>query len=447
MSDRLDLGREHVILLSAHLLTEVDELHAVGAIGAEVAADVRVLLNGLADADVDRIIRQYRRARVRIEIALDERYQLATAYSSMAAFWSDASAQEDGKVASSYWDSYEHGLRRRLEGLLAETFGSTEAVLVNSGMSALDVALRSIGLRTGDVLVTHDRAYFETSDYLDNVLVPTGVRVERTDLTNREQIRAVLSSGLTAVLIESVLNGPTCDIPLLEPLLAAGIPVILDNSVLSHGLPGSLSADQPSPVLVVESGSKYLSRQASSGVIYGWGELGRQARLTARRVGQQLQGRALHRLRAGEIVHCRHRLAVHAAHLRTFAETLRTELPALQISTAATGTVSRSDVLAQLVSAGANGCLLFVTVPEADEVGDYVHRAIVSEWATVTGHPVRAGFGWTTTAGRSYGRDPLNTDAGRSFIRLSIGLEQSETQRELAMSFAKITDKWTEAKT
>jgi cystathionine beta-lyase/cystathionine gamma-synthase len=261
--------------------------------------------------------------------------------------------------------------------------------------------------------------------------------VVRTDLTCPARIAEALTLRPSAVIVESVLNGPTCDIPVIEPLLESGVPVILDNSVVSHGLSGAFLTGR-SPVLVVESGSKYLCRQASSGVIYGWGESGHAARLVARKVGQQLQGRALHRMRIGEIVHCGHRVAAQAARAEEFATTLRAELPAALVSTAATGAAERDDALAGLVHAGRGGCLLFVSLGESDVDGDELYQSVVAEWAAATGQPVRAGFGWTTTAGRSYGRDALNTSAGRSFIRMSIGLESPERQRELALTFAKV---------
>src|SRR5205823_4856835 len=112
--------------------------------------------------------------------------------------------------------------------------------------------------------------------------------------------RALAAGRPAAVLVETVLNGPGCDLARLDRLHAAGLPLVADNSTLGPAVPLALLRGVPGvsggrastavPVLVFESAAKYLTRQASAGVLYGWGVAAREARLTARRTGQQLTG-------------------------------------------------------------------------------------------------------------------------------------------------------------
>lgn len=427
----------HFQTLAEALHRETAALCAVGLLPDRLVSEVQGSSMAIQRSDAgDEAVELYRRQRNEVAAALDGSYQLAASYASMEEFWADASAQEQGQSWTAYWDSYENGLRRRLEQELATAYGSDQAVLVNSGMSAIDVALRSVGLMPGSTLLTHHNGYFETDEYLTHLLVPNGVHVLRADLTDPTAINRALAERPTAALVEPALNGPGCDVPILDPLLAAGCPLVVDNSVLGHALPGALLSGYSSPVLVVESGSKYLSRQASSGVIYGWGEPAAQARLTARRTGQQLQGRALNRLRTGEIAHCADRLALHAEHAKVFREELALRAPRLTVSDAASGLGGRNDLLARHITNGNRGCLLFVILPIAGAEAEQAHRDAVAGWRPPNETRVRAGFGWTDTTAKAYGADPLNSAAGLCFVRLSIGLEPEETIRELATSFA-----------
>ncbi|BBA95576.1 hypothetical protein RVR_488 [Actinacidiphila reveromycinica] len=370
----------------------------------------------------------YRAARDRLAAHLDASFEPAAAYHSMREFWDDAAAQEEGRSDRSYWDSYENGRRRRAERVAAEAFGSEQAVLVNAGMSALDVAVRASGLRPGDRMLVHDRMYFESRDLLDGLYAPWGVRIVAADLRDPKAVADAVGEHRPALaLAELALNGPRCDVPVLEPLRDAGVRTVLDCSALGHGVRPSALLTGPH-VLYVESGMKYLTRQAGAGVVYGWDEWAAQARLCARRTGQQLQGRALHRLRPAEVAACRRRLAIHAARRERFAGTLSRLAPDLLVTDATSGAAGRDDLTARAVLAGASGCMVFVRLPEG-RGGDHeeAHRAIVADWARRTGAPgVRAGFGWTRTTCRAYGRDTLNTGLGECFTRVSVGIEPPE---------------------
>ncbi|HZM75046.1 MAG TPA: PLP-dependent transferase [Candidatus Limnocylindrales bacterium] len=369
---------------------------------------------------------------------LGARFSPAQAYRSMEEFWADAEAQAIGLSRRAYWDSYENGARRIAEQALASAFGADHAVLVNSGMAALDLAIRC-RLAPVDCLLIHERAYFETQELLSGVYGPWGVKVVSVDMRDAAAVRdAIRAHRPRLALIEMALNGPRCDVPCLEPLLAAETPTIIDMSALGHGLDPSRLALGPN-VVYIESGMKYLTRSAGVGVIYGWSEWIEAARLYARRTGNQLQGRALHWLRYGEIALCRDRLRLHSERRRTFAATLRESMPTLTVSDALTAVGGRDDAAARLVRSGADGCMVFVRLPHVNgRDPEVLHRATVARWARafVSGR-VRAGFGWTETTARAYGRDALNTAMGECFIRISVGIEPHEEIVNIARQLAR----------
>jgi len=421
-----------------------------GALTEEYRAEGFAVPSGLAEAAdgglaFRPLLERYRAAAGQLAGLLDSSFEAAAAYRSMEEFWADAEQQEQGLSPRTYWDSYENGRRRRAEHLAAAAFGSEQAVLVNAGMSALDVAVRASGARPGDTLLVHDRMYFETRDLLDALYLPWGLRTVPVDLRDAEAVTAAIARHSPVLaLAELALNGPRCDVPVLEPLRAAGIRTVLDCSALGHGtVPAELMAGPDT--LYVESGMKYLTRAAGSGVVYGWGEWGEAARLCARRTGQQLQGRALHRIRPGEVAACRRRLALHSARRRRFVDTLERCWPDLVVTDARRAVAGRQDLLARAVERGADGCMAFVALPEGAAADpEAAHRALVAEWAGAWEEPrVRAGFGWTLTTGRAYGRDPLNTALGECFTRISVGIEPEQQIDDLAAHLAHVARKAT----
>jgi cystathionine beta-lyase/cystathionine gamma-synthase len=377
----------------------------------------------------------YRRVRHAVADALHRRFEIAQGYRSMEEFWEDAVRQERGDSDLAFWDSYENGYRRRIEQVIAATFGAERAVAVNSGMAAIDVVLRS-RLQPGSRLLVHERAYFETTELIDHLLAPCGVEVVRTDMTDRDALAAAARQRPDAALVETVVSGPSVDIPHLDVLIDSGVPVLLDNSAIGFALPGSiLSAG--GEVVIVESGTKYLCREASVGVVLGaaWAE---EARATTRRTGVGLQGRGLHHVRPGEIAHVRDRLLIHTHRLSRFVERLRDESDALlTVTTALNGAEGRGDLLARLVHAGAGGCTAYVRYRRPPPDVETACRRGVAGWAAaIGGRRIRAGFGWTDTSARAYGADRLNTAAGHAFVRVSVGIEPEEDVVGMASAMA-----------
>ncbi|CAL3969918.1 unnamed protein product [Diplocarpon coronariae] len=149
--------------------------------------------------------------------------------------------------------------RTHLERHLAKIMGASRALVVGSGMGALDVITRV--LKPGDEVITGDDLYGGTNRLLTYMSQNQGIIVRHVDTTNPSMVRAVVSPKTAMVLLETPTN------PLIKivdiPTIAKDVHdsnknalVVVDNTMLSPMLcnPLELGAD-----IVYESGTKYLS--------------------------------------------------------------------------------------------------------------------------------------------------------------------------------------------
>lgn len=149
--------------------------------------------------------------------------------------------------------------RTHLEKHLAKIMRAKRALVVSSGMGALDVITRQ--LRPGDEVVTGDDLYGGTNRLLKYLSTHGGIIVHHVDTTNPDTVKQVLSSKTAMVLLETPTNPliKIVDIPTIATAAHAANPACLvsvDNTMLSPLLqnPLELGAD-----IVYESGTKYLS--------------------------------------------------------------------------------------------------------------------------------------------------------------------------------------------
>lgn len=149
--------------------------------------------------------------------------------------------------------------RTHLERHLAKIMNANRALVVSSGMGALDVITRV--LKPGDEVVTGDDLYGGTNRLLTYLKNNNDIKVHHVDTTKLESVKAALTEKTTMVLLETPTN------PLIKIVDIAGIAaaahaanpkaiVAVDNTMLSPYLqnPLDLGAD-----VVYESGTKYLS--------------------------------------------------------------------------------------------------------------------------------------------------------------------------------------------
>lgn len=149
--------------------------------------------------------------------------------------------------------------RTHLERHLAKIMNATRALVVGSGMGALDVITRV--LRPGDEVVTGDDLYGGTNRLLTYLKNNNGIIVHHVDTTDPEKVRGVISAKTSMVLLETPTNPliKIVDIPSIAKIvhdMNQKALVVVDNTMLSPMLcnPLDLGAD-----IVYESGTKYLS--------------------------------------------------------------------------------------------------------------------------------------------------------------------------------------------
>lgn len=149
--------------------------------------------------------------------------------------------------------------RTHLEKHLAKIMRAKRALVVSSGMGALDVITRQ--LRPGDEVVTGDDLYGGTNRLLKYLSTHGGIIVHHVDTTTPEKVQEVVSSKTAMVLLETPTNPliKIVDIPTIANMAHIANPACLvsvDNTMLSPLLqnPLELGAD-----IVYESGTKYLS--------------------------------------------------------------------------------------------------------------------------------------------------------------------------------------------
>ncbi|KAE8153741.1 cystathionine beta-l [Aspergillus avenaceus] len=149
--------------------------------------------------------------------------------------------------------------RTHLERHLAKIMSAQRALVVSSGMAALDVITRL--LRPGDEVVTGDDLYGGTHRLLKYLSTNGGIVVHHVDTTQPEKVQEVLSEKTAMVLLETPTNPliKIVDIPQIATAAHEANPnclVAVDNTMMSPLLlnPLELGAD-----IVYESGTKYLS--------------------------------------------------------------------------------------------------------------------------------------------------------------------------------------------
>ncbi|KAH8804795.1 cystathionine beta-lyase [Xylogone sp. PMI_703] len=149
--------------------------------------------------------------------------------------------------------------RTHLERHLAKIMNATRALVVGSGMGALDVITRI--LRPGDEVITGDDLYGGTNRLLTYLSANNGIIVHHVDTTSPERVKDVVSEKTAMVLLETPTNPliKIVDIPTIAKMVHTANEkalVVVDNTMLSPMLanPLDLGAD-----IVYESGTKYLS--------------------------------------------------------------------------------------------------------------------------------------------------------------------------------------------
>jgi cystathionine beta-lyase/cystathionine gamma-synthase len=415
--------------------TLVAEAEAIGRERPALRADIGGIVEGarsLADSrsgalSWDGAGARYQALCERLCAVLTAAGSIACEYGSMEEFWQDAERQAHGDSPNTFWDIYEHGARRRLEKRLAALYRVEDALLLNSGMSALAVAADAAGLRSGDGVWVNPAAYFETSDLLQRTQGQRGIAIAAfaPDSASAPPRLAIFESAQATPAIGQKHDA------VLERLLATDCRIVIDNSLLGPGAAWPPYLTAHARVLFADSTAKYICRQVSGGLLYGSAKAVASAREIARGSGQQLQAAAFNHIRWGHIDAAALRLELHRRNARVLALALEASAAFLE-----TGEAPQLN-FACLGEAGS--CILFLRLRGKDQTLALRHRRLLQRWRETAGADapaIRAGYGWDRTTARCYEGQALKQSGVRDYLRISAGIESIASMARLAQTLA-----------
>jgi cystathionine beta-lyase/cystathionine gamma-synthase len=381
-----------------------------------------------------RSLHAYESVALAVAAAHNLRARIARSYESMEELARDMEAQQEGRSRYTYWDASEHGRRRQIEAAIAARHGAEEALLLNSGMSAIAVALGAMRLSRGATILTGQRGHHATTDYLNRFVAPTGVKIVRVPPWNADAVKEALRAVRPQLaLFETATSAPGGNAPARMDEWFDASPetlFVIDNSVQSLLTPWFEGAEaRGRRLVVIESAARYLAHRNMAGLAYGPEALLSPMRDFARVTGQYLQEKAFNYIRPAEIEHLPWKLRRHAANVWRFLAELH-EVGAVDVS--APGLTADETARASMFRNGP-GCLLFVRIRAPIKTsGPY--RRLLSSWQAQARKqgawvPVRAGFGWSDTIARVFEPGPTG---GQMCLRVSVGVEPAPVADRLA---------------
>lgn len=186
-----------------------------------------------------------------------------------------------GKTADHIYMRLTNPTNRVLEKKLAALAGGSGAVVMASGMAAINNGCLAL-LRSGDEFVSGRSLFMSTYVLFANIFKKYNITVRLVEPTDLGAIEAAITERTRFVYLETIGN-PGMDVPDLAAAAAIahrhGLPLVVDNTLASPYLcrPLELGAD-----VVIESTTKYLSGHgdACGGVVidsgrFDWGGSGR----------------------------------------------------------------------------------------------------------------------------------------------------------------------------
>jgi cystathionine beta-lyase/cystathionine gamma-synthase len=355
---------------------------------------------------------------------------IAQDYNTIEEYWADVALINEGKSQNTYWDTYENGMRRQLESSLAKVYGSESCLFLNSGMSAIHSAIEAQTLSTGDVVMVGEKSYFETGHWLDTYLSPRGVRILKVKTENADEVFEVLQKYQPKLCIfETVINSPDVICLGFDSIFFEASEqtiFIIDNTIQSHLTRWFQIIEHRyhDRLLVVESGSKYITENLMMGIVYGTRFGLVPVRDYARSIGNQLQQRALEHLEC-DFETIDQKLKLHSKNLTI----LNTHINYCLFEFVRPLNYRIVNANQKRLFSNGVGCLLFIQLKGKNLKSR--HRKLVNlirQKMSDSGHMIhiRAGFGYAVTCLRSYEDSGLNQSDSPLYIRISVGCERPE---------------------
>ncbi|MCI0182362.1 trans-sulfuration enzyme family protein [Sulfoacidibacillus ferrooxidans] len=171
--------------------------------------------------------------------------------------------------------SYSRHGNPTVEGLthaMAQLEGAETVIATSSGMAAIDAALFAAGLHAGDTILLSRDLYGASLNLAGKIWSQYGVKSVVADLTDLDQLHAILLKEQPKVLLFEILSNPllkVADAPkIVQMAHEVGCQVIVDSTFTTPLMvkPLSFGVD-----LVVHSATKYLGGHgdAMGGIVAG----------------------------------------------------------------------------------------------------------------------------------------------------------------------------------
>ena len=127
---------------------------------------------------------------------------------------------------------------RHLEDKLADLESGKGAVLVSSGMAAINNACMTL-LRAGDEFVASQSLFMSTFGLFTNIYAKYGIKARLVDPLDLDAIEGAITDKTRFVYMETITN-PGLEIPRLDKIAdlahAHGLPLLVDNTLASPWL-------------------------------------------------------------------------------------------------------------------------------------------------------------------------------------------------------------------
>lgn len=193
-----------------------------------------------------------------------------------AAFEFDSAEQMEsaftGKTAEFAYSRISNPTVQYFENRIQAMTGALSVTALNSGMAAISNSIITIA-KTGSNIITSRHLFGNTYSFFANTMAAFGVDTRFCDLTNLDEVEALIDANTCAIFLEIITNPQMEVVDLLEISKISkktGVPLIADTTIIPFGV---FSAKDFGVDVEIVSSTKYISGGATSlgGLILDYG--------------------------------------------------------------------------------------------------------------------------------------------------------------------------------